>query len=184
MSVVALWSPNDLLLSVLTPIGLAMTRAETLVIDLDPAGPRYASEYSLADLVTNGPTRTQLEPRSKAIAVLPNGGIGVDEAARVVSELVARWPNTVLRCNPAAPPPETAISILPLLPEPFMVRPTTRTVYQRLGFSPTVPKSAAPKGTLILPRPGRSTIDALMGLRSMPVKSPWLRRLSRLWSAT
>ncbi len=155
-----------------------MTRSQTLVIDLDPAGPRYESEYSLADLVTNGPTRKQLEPRPKAIAVLPNGGVGVDDAAPVVSELVKRWPNTVLRCNPSAPPPETAISILPLLPAAFMVRPATRIVFQQLGFA-----QGAPKGALVLPKPRRSTIDALMGLRSMPTKSPWLRQLSRVWSA-
>lgn len=178
MSVVALWSPNDLLSSVLTPIGLAMTRPQTLVIDLDPEGPRYGSEYSLADLVEDGPTRQQLEPRPKAVAVLPNGGIGIDDAAQVVGELVKRWPNTVLRCNPATPPPETAISVLPLLPAPFMSRPPTRIVFQQLGFA-----QEAPKGALVLPRPGRSTIDALMGLRTMPTRSAWLRKLSRVWTA-
>ncbi len=178
MSVVALWSPNDLLLSVLTPIGLAMTRSQTLVIDLDPAGPKYASPYTLADLVADGPTRRQLEPRPKVVAVLPNGGVGVDDAASVVSELVERWPNTVLRCDPAVPPPDMAISILPLLPAAFMTRPATRIVFQQLGFA-----QGAPKGALVLPRPGRSTIDALVGLRSMPMKSPWLRQLSRVWTA-
>lgn len=177
MPVVALWSPNDLLLSVLTPIGLAMTRSQTLVIDLDPAGPRYESAYSLADLVADGPTRAQLEPHPRGIAVLPNGGVGVDDAAPVVRELVNRWPNTVLRCNPAVAPPETAISVLPLLPGAFMVRPTTRVVFQQLGLVRDIPK-----GAFVLPRPGRATLDALMGLRTMPTKSPWLQQLSRIWA--
>ena len=34
MSVVALWSPHDHLLSVIAPIGLAVTRRSALVIDL------------------------------------------------------------------------------------------------------------------------------------------------------
>lgn len=177
MSVVALWSPSDLLLSVLAPIGLASTRPSALVIDLDPQGPRYESPYTLADLVRDGAMKDQLDPVRRAVAVLPNGGVGIEDASHVVGALAERWPHVVLRCDPALPPPESAVSLLPLLPQQFMSRPTRRVVFQSLGF-----QAQAPKGALVLPRPGSATINALMGLRTMPTKSPWLKQLAKIWS--
>jgi hypothetical protein len=177
MSVVALWSPSDLLLSVLAPIGLAATRPSALVIDLDPRGPRYESPYTLADLVRDGAMKDQLDPLRGAVAVLPNGGVGIEDASRVVEALAERWPHVVLRCDPASQPPESAVSLLPLLPQQFMSRPTRRVVFQSLGF-----RAQAPKGALVLPRPGSATVNALMGLRTMPTKSSWLRQLAKIWS--
>lgn len=177
MSVVALWSPSDLLLSVLAPIGLASTRTSALVIDLDPEGPRYESPYTLADLVRDGAMKDQLDPVRRAVAVLPNGGVGIEDASEMVGALVERWPHVVLRCDPASKPPESAVALLPLLPKPFMAQPARRVVFQNLGFA-----AQAPKGALVLPRPRRATVDALMGLKAMPTKSPWLKQLARIWS--
>lgn len=176
MSVVALWSPSDHLLSVLAPIGLAMSRNPTLVVDLDPTGPRYRSDYTLADLVADGPTKTQLEPTRRGVSVLPNGGVGVEAASEVVGELAQRWPNMVIRCDPRYDPPESAIAILPLLPEPFRCSRHGPTVYQHLGLS-----VQPPRGALVLPPPGAATLHALTGLSSLPARSKWLRALSKLW---
>ncbi len=178
MSVVALWSPHDHLLSVIAPIGLAVTRRSALVIDLDPGGPPFPGAFTLADLVRDGPTDEQLSPSDRSIAVLANGGVSVADAAEVVEALVARWPNVVLRCSPALPAPTAAVSLVPLLPAPFGSQPTPRTVYQRTGFH-----TEAPKESLVLPRPRRSTIEALMGLRRMPKHSAWLKQLARVWSS-
>lgn len=179
MSVVALWSPQDHLLSVIAPIGLATTRKSALVIDLDPGGPPFPGGFTLAELVRDGPTETQLSPSDRSIAVLGNGGVSTADASEVVEALVARWPNVVLRCSPSQPAPDTAVSLVPLLPPPFRSRPTARTVYQRTGF-----RTDAPSESLVLPRPRRSTVEALMGLRRMPRRSAWLRQLARIWSAT
>jgi len=179
VSVVALWSPHDLLLSVLAPIGLASTRQSALVIDLDPRGPRYESPYTLADLVRDGAMKDQLDPVRKSVAVLPNGGVGIEDASKVVGALAERWPHVVLRCDPASPPPESAVALLPLLPAPFMPHPTRRVVFQSLGFA-----AQAPNGALVLPRPGSATVNSLMGLRTMPTNSPWLKQLAKIWAVT
>jgi len=176
--VVALWSPHDHLLSVIAPIGLAATQKTALVIDLDPAGPSFPGTFTLADLVRNGPTRMQLSPSERSIAVLANGGVSVADASDVVEALVARWPHVVLRCSPSQPAPDAAVSLVPLLPAPFGSPPTPRTVYQRTGFQTEIPSQS-----LVLPRPKRSTIEALMGLRRMPKRSAWLKQLGRVWSA-
>ena len=178
VSVVALWSPHDHLLSVIAPIGLAVTKRSALVIDLDPLGPLFPGSFTLADLVRDGPTDEQLSPSDRSIAILANGGVSVPEAAKVVAALVERWPNVVLRCSPAQPAPPAAVSLIPLLPAPFGSPPTPRTVYQRTGFH-----TEAPEESLVLPRPRRSTIEALMGLRRMPKRSAWLHQLGRVWSA-
>jgi hypothetical protein len=178
VSVVALWSPHDHLLSVIAPIGLAVTRRSTLVIDLDPVGPPFPGAFTLADIVREGPTEEQLSPTDKSVAILANGGVSVQEASEVVEALVARWPNVVLRCSPANPPPDTAVSLVPLLPPPFDSPPTPRTVYQRTGF-----RTETPQQSLVLPRPRRSTVEALMGLRRVPKRSAWLRQLGRLWAS-
>lgn len=179
MSVVALWSPHDHLLSVIAPIGLAVSRKSALLIDLDPDGPHFPGEFTLADLVNDGPTDVQLSPSDRSIAILANGGVSAAEASSVVEALVARWPNVVLRCSPSHPAPTAAVSLIPLLPAPFGSPPTPRTVYQRTGF-----RAEAPRESLVLPRPRRSTVEALMGLRRMPRRSVWLRELARVWSAT
>jgi hypothetical protein len=178
VSVIALWSPHDHLLSVVAPIGLAVTRSSALVIDLDPGGPPFPGEFTLAELVRDGPTDEQLSPSDGGIGILANGGVSVSDASEIVAALVTRWPNVVLRCSPAQPPPDAAVSLIPLLPAPFGSPPTPRTVYQRTGFHTEVPQHS-----LVLPRPRRSTIEGLMGLRRMPKRSAWLRQLGRVWSA-
>jgi hypothetical protein len=104
--------------------------------------------------------------------------VSVVDASDVIEALVARWPNVVLRCSPAQPAPQAAVSLIPLLPAPFGSPPTPRTVYQRTGFHTEIPQES-----LVLPRPRRSTVEALMGLRKMPRRSAWLKQLSRVWSA-
>ena len=177
MSVVALWSPSDLLTSVLTPIALASTRTSSIVVDLDPAGPRYGGEFTLADLVRDGPTRSQLEARERTVAVLANGGIDVQDATDVVEALIDRWPNVVLRCDPSRPPPMSAIPIVPLLPAPLAPQVNRSSVFQSLGFS-----VRAPQGALVLPRPSRSAVESLIGLRSGLGRSRWMTSVARLWS--
>jgi hypothetical protein len=43
MSVLALWSPVDLFLGVVGPLGAAAGGGTALLVDLDPNGPRYGA---------------------------------------------------------------------------------------------------------------------------------------------
>ncbi len=174
MSAVALWSPSDYVLSVLAPLAVAASRSSCLVVDLDTQGPIHPSPYTLADLVSDGPTAAQLEPRKGPPHLLPNGGVAPHEAREVVSALVDRWPNVVLRCPPAEPAPSDAIQLIPLLPTPTRVS-RGPVVFQDLGFG-----VEPPNGTTSVRRPRRSTIESLINHR-VPLGSRWVRDLAAIW---
>jgi len=176
MSVVALWSPSDHLLSVLAPLALAASRSPSLVIDLDQDGPSYSAPFTLAELVEAGPTAKQIERAKSGTHVLANGGVDASDASEVIGALVDRWPNVVLRCPPARPAPTEAVSIVPLLPEPLCSpRSTRRTLFQDVGL-----RTNAPAGGVVLPRPKASTLAALSQLE-VPVRSRWVNRLGSVW---
>lgn len=162
----------------LAPLGLAVSRPPSLVIDLDPIGPSYDSPFTLADLATDGPTAAQLKPERNGTSILPNGGVAIGDAAEIVRALTRTWPNVVLRCDPRSEPPDSAVAILPLLPGPFASRRGHRSIYQDLGLG-----VQPPEGAFILPRPTPSTLHALTRLENVPIRSRWLRALAKLWGS-
>jgi len=176
VSVLALWSPLDATLGIVGPLGAAAAVDTALVVDLDPNGPPYLGPFSLADLVEHGPTLAQLQPSRKGAAVLRNGGIEPVDAEEIVSELVSRWPNVVLRCSPSSNAGQTATALLPLLPEPFTPTSHGRVVYQKM----TIPVAPPPNHT-VLPVPRVGTIRALLGgVRPSP-RDRWVRAFRPLW---
>ena len=176
MPVVATWSPFDATLDVLVPLGLATVAPTCIVVDLDPDGSTPGTGAPLAELVSEGPTRRQLDPVEGASAYLANGGIEPADAEHVVAELVRRWPFTVLKCPRSSEPPTDAVALVPLLPEPYLQRVRPPMLYQRGGFS----SLRHPPGPT-LPRPRRSTVAALLDGRKPVHRDRWLRALSRVW---
>ncbi|MCB1246093.1 MAG: hypothetical protein KDB69_02365 [Acidimicrobiia bacterium] len=179
MSVVALWSPSDLVLSILAPLAVAASRPPCLVVDLDPNGPRFSAGPTLAELVADGPTADQLAPKRSGVSVLGNGGVRAGDAEDVVAALGRRWPSLVLRCPPTEPAPPAAIALIPLLPGPLALRTDPhRTILQRVGLRVDVPD-----GIPVVREPRPSTLRALASMR-MPVRSRWVRQLGQIWSPT
>jgi hypothetical protein len=176
LSVLALWSPSDLMLGVVGPLGAAAAAGTALLVDLDPNGPEYGGAHSLADLVQSGPTRSQLEPARSGPAVLRNGGVAPEDAEEVVSALIRMWPNVVLRCAPDATATGMAVALLPLLPEPFTPRVEGRAVYQRTSLS-----TRQPAGEIALPVPRRGTISALLAGQRPRYRDRWIRSFERVW---
>lgn len=176
MSVLALWSPLDAMLGIVGPLGAAAAVDTALAIDLDPNGPPYRGPFSLADLVTRGPTLSQLQPTQKGPAVLRNGGVEPGDAEEIVSELVKRWPNVVLRCSPSAEAGAHATALLPLLPEPFMPSSVGTVVYQRMKLV-----AIPPPYHTVLPVPRSGTIKALLGGTRPPTRDPWVRAFRTVW---
>lgn len=176
MSVLALWSPVDLMLGVVGPLAAAAAVDTALLVDLDPNGPRYGGSYSLADLVAKGPTRSQLEPTRPGSAVLRNGGVSPEDAEEVVTALVQRWPNVVLRCPGGTEPSTSGIALLPLLPAPFA--PTVRgsVVYQRTNLSPH-----GSKVDHVLPVPRTATVNALLSGIQPRSNDRWIRAFAQVW---
>ncbi|MGI9586063.1 MAG: hypothetical protein ACR2N7_10780 [Acidimicrobiia bacterium] len=176
MPVIATWSPADAALGVLVPLGLACAATTGLVIDLDPRGPKVGSGPTLADLVSDGPTRAQLEPRSGAAAFLSNGGIDPDDAFDVVAAFADRWPAVVLRCSPRIDEPHEGVTFLPLLPEPYGLKANGNVVYQRCAFSPR-----DHPGAPTLPRLTARTVRRLLSGQTPRYRDPWIRALRDVW---
>jgi hypothetical protein len=176
MSVLALWSPVDLFLGVVGPLGAAAAGGTALLVDLDPNGPQYGGPHSLRDLVARGPTRSQLEPTRSGPAVLRNGGVEPQDAEEVVTALVERWPNVVLRCAPESEPGAGRMALLPLLPEPYTPVLAGVTIYQQTHLSRRKPADG-----LVLPVPRSGTIKALLAGTVPRPRDRWISAFARVW---
>ena len=176
MSVLALWSPVDMMLGVIGPLGATAAAGTALLIDLDPNGPHFGGSHSLADLVSNGPTLKQLEPTRSGPAVLRNGGVAADDAGDVVAALVERWPNVVLRCPPSTVGTGNGVALLPLLPAPFTPRVDGVAVYQQTHLS-----KRAPKTLRVLPVPRAGTVKALLAGKRPRPRDRWIQSFAQVW---
>ena len=176
MPALAVWSPEDGVLGAVAPLGLAAAAGTALVVDLDPAGPRYPGRSTLADLVANGPRRSDLSPSRRGVAVLANGGIDPAEAAQVLDALAAGWPAVVLRLPASHEGGAGAIPVLPLVPGGLFDHPGPRAVYQRSGW-----RVEPPAGSVVLPRPRRSTIGMLLTGTAPPMRDRWVAAWRPLW---
>ena len=163
------------MLGALAPLGLGAAAGTALVVDLDPAGPHYPGTGSLADLVTEGPRRSDLSPDRSGLAVLRNGGVEPAAAAEVVAALEDGWPTVVLRLpgDPSAGR-EPDIVVHPLVPGGLFPSPVPEAaVFQDLGF-----RIPAPGPTL--PVLSRATAAALLA-GSIPARSRWVRAWQSAW---
>ena len=176
MPVLAIWSPEDGVLGAVAPLGLAAAAGTALVVDLDPRGPRYPGAGSLAELVADGPRRSDLEPERRGVAVLANGGIGAEEAGQVLDAIVKRWPAVVLRLPADHDGGGGAFPVLPLVPGDLLPDYGPDAVYQRSGW-----RVEAPGGAIILPRPRRSTIGMLLSGAVPPPGDRWIGAWGSLW---
>jgi hypothetical protein len=175
VAVLAVRTPEDGLLGALAPLGLGAAAGTALVVDLDPAGPHYPGSGSLADLVDDGPRRSDLSPDRTGLAVLRNGGVKADAAGEVLAALEDGWPAVVLRL-PATPAAgrEADVAVYPLLPGGlFSVHAHGPAVFQNLGFR-------IPAPGLQLPVLSRATAAALLA-GSVPARSRWVRAWKPVW---
>ncbi len=78
MAAVAVDCLHDAVLDAVAPIVLASAHDTALVVDLGEGLIVYPGEHTLAALVNDGPRLVDLTPDRKGVAVLPNGGVGID----------------------------------------------------------------------------------------------------------
>jgi hypothetical protein len=179
MPALAIWTPEDGVLGALAPLGLAAAAGTALVIDLDPLGPRYPGEPSLADLVREGPRRADLSPARRGVAVLRNGGVGPAAAAEVVSALVAGWERVVLRLPPRPAPVGSMGTVVPvrlLIPGGLFVRTGGPAVYQSTRTMLPLPGPG-----VRLPVPSAGTVAGLLK-GCLPVAGDrWVRAWRPVW---
>lgn len=166
------------MLGAVAPMAAALAApGPCVVVDLDPAGPDYPGDVSLADLVANGPTAAELRPPvPSGVALLRNGGVTATEGARVIAALVEGWPFVVLRAPVAGGGvPGPVVPVLALIPGTLATRPEQPAVYQRGGWA--VP---APGPGVVVPRPTPRVLGALLGGRR-PSPDRWLRSWAAVW---
>jgi len=178
MPALALRSPEDALLGAVGPLGLAAAApGPALVVDLDPAGPSFPGDESLAALVADGPRRADLEPDGRSrLACLRNGGIDPTESADVVDALIKGWPYVVMRLGPTQPTTVATVELRLLLPGGLFPHDGSPAVYQDGGW-----RIAAPGPGPVLPKPRPATMRALLhGISPSPDR--WLRAWHKVWS--
>ncbi len=176
MPALAIWSPEDEVLGVVAPLALGAAAGTALIVDLDVHGPRYPGDLTLAGLVSDGPTKADLSPKRRGIAVVRNGGVDPEDAEFVLRALVDGWPAVVFRLPADHVGGDGAIPVVPLIPGSMMARPAGQAIYQRSGWRVRVPD-----GGIVLPRPGRGTISALLSGRAPHPGDRWIRAWRRVW---
>ncbi len=176
MAVLQTWSPEDGILGAVAPLALASAAGTALVVDLDARGPEYPGEVSLAQLVAAGPRHADLHPQRRGVAVLPNGGVAIEEAQDTIDALIEGWPAVVLRLPPyPRPQGPGVVPVLPLTPVHLFGH-EGAAVFQRGPWPPSQPVDG-----VLLPRVRASTISILLEGRR-PSPSRWLRAWSKVWS--
>ena len=176
MPALAIWSPEDEVLGAVAPLALGAAAGTALVVDLDPDGPQYPGDVSLASLVDEGPTRADLSPQRRGVAVVRNGGIDPQDAEVVLHALVDGWPAVVFRLPARHIADGSAIPVLPLVPATLFRRFPGPAVYQRSAWRIEVPQNA-----VVLPRPRSGTISALVSGRAPHPGDRWIRAWRRVW---
>ncbi|NQV05293.1 hypothetical protein HQ535_01990 [bacterium] len=183
MPVLAIWTPEDGLLGALAPLGAALgAPGPALLIDLDPGGPSYPGDASLADIVAEGPRRPDLAPERTGVAVIRNGGVPASDAGTVIAALVDGWPNVVLRLPPRPAPSGVPVPVVPvrlLIPCDWFPPTEGPGVFQ--ATPATVPGRI--RG-IRLPVPSRSTVAALLGGRAPAPRDRWVAAWRRVWEVS
>ena len=166
---------GDEVLAAIAPLGLALAAEQAaVVVDADPLAPPYPGGRTVAAVAEEGPSRSELRPDGRGVAILPNGGAGPEEVAAVVTLLSEGWPAVVVRVG-ASDPGIPVIPLRPLWPGFLAPAGSRAAVWRRVGTS-TEPPGPGP----VLPPPGRGTVTALLGGRR-PVRSRWVRAWRRVW---
>ena len=177
MPALSTWTPEDGVLGAVAPLALACAAGTALVVDLDPDGPPYPGR-TLAELVDDGPTRADLTPARRGIAVLGTGGVEPAAAAEVLAALVEGWPRVVFRL-PQWPQPTRSRAIVAVRSLSPLLRPDARpVVYQQSLW-----RMEPPGPGIVVPRPRASTIRALLS-GAVPGPCRWVRCWRRVWEAS
>jgi hypothetical protein len=170
-------------LSVVAPVGLAAAAARpALVIDLDPGGPLYPGPRSLAELVVEGPTRSELFPRVASahrprVALLRNGGVGWEPAISMIEALAKQWPALVLRLpGTGGPWPWPVVPVVPLHPGILQPAGGRAAVWQSVASR----RDIAPGPGPVLPALDRSALSRMLTLQNEP-RGRWVRAWSQVW---
>lgn len=168
MPVLTLRIIHDGLLSVVAPLGAALSVGTAIVVDLDPTGPPLPGRRSVADVLVEGPTADDLAPTRRGVAVLPSGGVDPATAGDLLTHLARGWPFVVVRVGRAVERATVVAPVFGALVAADVLQPT--------GLGPLRP----PVDGIVLPRLGPRTARAVAGGRSTGGR--WVRAWRSVWT--
>lgn len=168
MPVLTLRIVHDGLLSVVAPLGAALSVGTALVVDLDPTGPPLPGRRSVADVLVEGPTADDLAPVRRGVAVLPSGGADPATAGDLLAHLARGWPFVVARVGSGIDRATVVAPVFGALVPADVLQPT--------GLGP-VPSSV---DGVVLPRLGPRTARAVASGRATGGR--WVRAWRSVWA--
>lgn len=171
MVALAVHTIHDDLLGMVAPIALASAHRTALVIDLDLHGLPLPGNRSLARMVDDGPSLSELVPSRSGLAVLTHGGVEGADARQVVDALVRSWPCVVVRSRVPLPGMPFA-EIAPLLPG-VATKPNPR-IWVKTGIGKVDPGPGP-----VVDCPGRRAVTAVLA-GQLP-SGRWLRSWALVW---
>lgn len=170
--ILGVWSP-DPVLSLVAPIGLGISVGTALVVDLVAAGRQPGR--TLADVVEDGPTMSELSPGRPGVALLPGGPIDRGVAIDFIDRLTAHWPAIVVRV-PDTEFPFATVPVVPLFPgrlSPVPLPP--HGVWQPVGGG-----SHPPGPGPVMPRLRSGVVRRLMA-GQLPRRGKWIAAWRPVW---
>lgn len=169
MDAVTVTAPSDQLLDLVAPFALATHRPTAIVVDLDGSGLPFPGRRTLAHLVEEQPTLTDLVPPRRGIVSLPNGGVDAEAALPVVDALRRGWPAVVIRSRRPLP----GVAHAPVVPRlPGQGR--AAAVWVRTGLA-----DSGGEGPVVR-APSRRAFHQVLDGRALT--GSWLRSWAAVWS--
>ncbi|HUG31341.1 MAG TPA: hypothetical protein VMM14_00495 [Acidimicrobiia bacterium] len=165
----------DPILSTVAPIGLAAAAGTALVVDL--VSTASDDGRTLADLVTDGPSISELSPGRTGVALLAGGRVDLEDAAELIARLGRHWPALVIRLPQSATElPFPSVPVVPLFPgrlSPVRLPPSG--VWQPVGTGADPPGPGP-----VLPRLSAGLVNRILSGR-LPRRSRWIESWRRVW---
>ena len=163
----------DPILSIVAPVGLAVVAGTALVVDLG-ASTRQPGR-SLSDLVSDGPSLSELSPGRPGVAFLPGGKVGRDDAIQLITQLAGHWPAIVVRVADFDLPIAT-VPVVPLFPGRF----SPVSIPPRGVWQPVAGGGDPPGPGPVLPRLGAGLVRRILA-GQMPRRSRWINAWRPVW---
>ena len=163
----------DPLLSFAAAVGLASVRGTALIVDAVAVGD--AQQRTLADLVDEGPTRTELGPGRSGVGLIAAGELEPDQIATAFAEFAGHWPSIVVR-TPVRITELPTVPVVPLYPVPSPVVSLPHVAV----WQPVHRSGRAPGPGPVLPRLPLRQLRRILA-RTLPRSSRWLAAWRPVW---
>ncbi len=162
----------DPVLSLVSSLGLALVAGTAVVVDVEGG---VATDRSLGDLATDGPSLLDLSPGRAGVALISGRGADAVQRQALIELLARHWPAVVVRVRPGQwQGPVVPVRAL----IPGILAPSALGV---AVWQPVSRQMRAPGDGPLMPILGARTTRALLAGRSIH-RDRWVRSWAPVWS--